>query len=114
MKIINIDALKPEATIVIKSNGKDHEMATLSVGGFLANLQDIERISAKQSPAEELDATLDVILRSFPTLTREEIKAWPLAAIAQIYEVAQNGGNDVGVEDEDGEKETPEGNVSEG
>lgn len=87
-KVINIASLRKPAAVVIETeDGVKHEMKTATVGTFLENLKDIEELGLDASPIKEAEMTIRAINRAFPTITREQIEAWDLDVIKQLYEL---------------------------
>lgn len=102
--VINIDDLIDEKPLlVIKSKGVEHAARPTSVGDFLANLKAVEGLKVNSSQSEEIEVAMGVILRSFPTLTREEVEGWRIDAIQKIFQAVQSvDGNNAEGQDEAG------------
>jgi hypothetical protein len=104
-KVINIDALREEAPFVLVIGGVKHEMKIASVDDFIENMGLIEGLGTNPSFKDELEVSIKVIARAFPTLTEKEIRSWQVATIDKLFRISRG-------EDVLGEAEAPaEGNA---
>lgn len=102
-KILNIDDLVEEAPLVIEMRGKKHEMKPSTMGDFIANMKDLESLSAAPGVVAETEITVRIILRAFPTLTEADVMSWPTAAIGRIFDIVRGIDPDAQVEAKDDE-----------
>jgi hypothetical protein len=110
-RILDLDELQTEAPeVVIKLNGKEHAMKVLSVGEFIENAKELEKSKLEvASPDEEgaltslagsFESIIQMILKAFPTMTRDMLADRPIAQLNQILSFV----NGEGLKDaEDGE-----------
>lgn len=90
MTIINIADLKKEPDVQITDlEGDVHVMNRATVGSFIENVERIEKLGVNASTKEEMDLMIEVICASFPTLTAENVKSWPLESLAAISDLAR-------------------------
>lgn len=101
-EIVNIGDLIPEpALVIVGLDGKKHPMQVATVGTFIANAKTIESLGTEASPVQEFEAMVEIILRGFPTLTREELDQWPVDTVNKISEMARGKASEVVTDDEE-------------
>lgn len=111
-KIINLDSLASEPLVAITIGGKRHEMRTATVNTFIENMKAIESLGLNASPVKEVEVIVGIVARSFPTLTEDEIRNWPLDMIQKLSEIARGAGGEFVTNDADKAKEADKtGNV---
>lgn len=109
-KFLDLDAIQPETIYTLKLNGKEHEMHEPSLGGYIESLQKIESMGLDATPTQELELTIEMILRAFPTLTRKDLEKLTISQVRQIGDYTlQASGQAEKAEDKDGESK--EGNA---
>lgn len=106
-KVINIDALQEEAPFVLVIDGKEHPMKIASVQDFVENMKLIEALGTNASFVDELEVSIKVIARAFPSLTEDEIRGWQVSVIDKLFRISR--GEDVLSESD--LKEAHEGNA---
>lgn len=104
-KIINFDEIQKPAAVAIVYKGKRHEMVDATVDSFLTNMKAVDSLGLDASPIDEIEVTIGIILRAFPTLTDKLIREWTLDMIKQLGEIARGAGGEVASTDEDEIKE---------
>jgi len=102
-KIISLDSFIKEPVLVLEVEGVKHAMVPTTVETFLENMKDIEALSINATPVQELEITVRIILRAFPTLTEKQVKSWSLEQIQGIAEVARSVSGEVVSTEEDKE-----------
>lgn len=104
-KIINFDEIQKPAAVAIVYKGKRHEMVEATVDSFLTNMKAVDALGLDASPTEEIEVTIGIILRAFPTLTDAIIREWTLEMIKQLSEIVRGAGGEVASTDEEAVKE---------
>lgn len=110
-KFLDLDATDPEAPeIVIKLGGKEHYLVPLTVDGFIANTKALNKLSVSATMEAEVDLVCEMLIRSFPTLTRELLGSIPLDKLKRLLDFAnENNGHDKVAEE--AQKEADQGNA---
>ena len=104
-KLLDLDAVAAESEFVIKLNGTEHKLKPATVETFVANMKELEKLGVSASVAEELEVTIGIILRAFPTVTEAEVRALTMQQIKAISDFARTA---------NGEKTEVEGESAEG
>jgi len=98
IKFLDLDAVKPDTDYVISLNGTRHTMVQLTVANFLTNI----RTASK--PTDSLETQFAkitaAILRSFPTITKEEFEALTFDQLNQLREFAFKANGQTATEEE--------------
>lgn len=102
MTIINIADLRkePDVTIVTEDDVR-HVMKRATVGSFIDNIERVESLGVNSSTKEEMDLMIAVICDSFPTLTEDAVKIWPLEAMTAVSTMARGQSGEVVTGDAD-------------
>lgn len=101
-KFLNLDEISGDAGVVIQLNGKKHELQVTTVEGWIANLKAIEKLGLNPSPVEEMEVTVEMIHRAFPTMSVEEIRQLNMNQLRDLAQFARAAsGEIVEVEKED-------------
>lgn len=106
-KFLDLDAVAPSVDFTLKLNGKEHPLKVASVDTFIKNMRELEALPVNASPIEEMEMTIKIILRAFPTLTEKEVRGLNLDQVRAISQFAREANGEIAEE----EKETPEGNA---
>lgn len=107
-KFLDLDAVVSDVVFCIGLNDKKHDLVEPTVEVFIANMKEIEALSLTASPREELEATIRMILRSFPTMQEQELRNLRLTQLKKIQEFARAaGGEEVEKVTEDAEGNAP-------
>jgi hypothetical protein len=118
-KFLDLDAVSSDAEFSLKLNGKEHALSEPSVDTFITNMRELETLSLNASPREEIEMSIRMIQRSFPTIPETELRALKLTQLKAIGDFArQASGQDAkseiasdGAEAGEGAAEGAEGNV---
>lgn len=98
---LDLDAvLADEPEVVVKLNGKEHKLAPLSVKGFVENVKQAQALPTEPSIDQEVDMMVAVLLRSFPTMSRDELLKLNFSHLNRIVEFSQNATGQAAVEQE--------------
>jgi hypothetical protein len=89
MKFLDLDAVAVEEEFTIKLNGKTHKLHFATVETFIANMKDFEKLGLNASTAEELDITMTILKRAFPTVTEEEMRNLTIHQMQAINDFAR-------------------------
>ena len=92
-KIVNIDALQEESPFILVVGGVEHPMKPFSVDDFISNMRLIEGLGANPKFTDELDLSIKVIARAFPTLDETVLRSWPVSTIEKLFRISR--GEDV-------------------
>ncbi len=93
--ILDLDALVKDE-FVVKLNGKEHKLHPVTLGTFLENIKDIEKIGKAASTEEEIAMTHKMLQRAFPTMEMTDINGLTLIQMNSILEFAyENNGQKV-------------------
>lgn len=87
-KFLDLDSVTPEAEFVLKLNGKDHPLKTATVRTFVDNMKDIESLALDATVVQEIEISVKIIKRAFPTITDEELDELTLDQVKAISEYA--------------------------
>ncbi len=87
--IVNIDALQEEPPFILVIGGKEHPMKIASVQDFVENMKMIEDLGTTPTFVQELDVSIKVIARAFPTLTEAEIRSWQVTTIEKLFKLTR-------------------------
>ncbi|MDY7537616.1 hypothetical protein QN372_00490 [Undibacterium sp. RTI2.1] len=86
-KILNLDKLDTTSNRVLSIGGVDHKIHEMTVENFIVTTRTVEALSkGTVSVADQVEATLDMILRSVPTLDRASLFGRGLAQLNVIAE----------------------------
>lgn len=103
MMVVDLDKLEIGNERQIKLNGKVHNMAPLTVKDYIFQLKKTEQIQKLQQNTEMSDVdilskameiSIDAILQSFPTLSREDVESLKLPQMAAIRDAISSVGDD--------------------
>lgn len=100
-KIINVADLKKTEEVVLIVDDVRHPMKAPTIADFVANMELIEKLGVRASPVDEMLGMVDIVVRAFPTLTKDQVMLWPLDYIQQISEIARGAGGEIVTTDED-------------
>ncbi|MCL2874777.1 MAG: hypothetical protein FWF12_00485 [Betaproteobacteria bacterium] len=104
MKVLNLDKLNKQEGRQIVLFGKTHAIDGMTVDNFIKTTSVAEQLADEPSIAKQVEATVDLILRSAPTIDRADLLKLELEQLQAI--VAFIKGEDVdGVESSEGNGE---------
>jgi len=100
---LDLDALADEAVqVVVKLKGVEHRLVQATVADFIANTKAIKNMAANgvNDLEEEVNMVISMIVRAFPTMSAEMLKALPLTSLNSLLDHAKkfNGENSVKAE----------------
>lgn len=93
-KFLDLDAVASNVDFSLKLNGKAHKLVEPSVDTFINNLKDVQSLSLSASPIEELEMSIKMILRSFPSIPEQELRDLRLTQIQAISDFARTAGGE--------------------
>lgn len=95
-RILNIDALVSErVNPAIVINGKRHELKPASLQNFIDTMNEIEALGTEPSLLKEIEVTVKIVKRAFPTMTEEEVGNLPFDMLSQIANFARGAGEEI-------------------
>lgn len=101
---LDLDAVVPEREVVLKLDGNQHKLATITLEDFVKNNALIQSLQGKDMEAE-VNGLVDMLDRSFPSVTRERLFKLTLPQLKQLMQFA-NDNNGSTVVDAEVKKET--------
>jgi hypothetical protein len=90
-KILNFDKIAPTRVLQLEIEGRTHEVREMSVGDFVTLQQDIKRLEESDDVAEQLETTVNMIVRMVPGLDRDVVRGWPLPKLNAVAHFVQSG-----------------------
>lgn len=90
-KLLNLDTLADEELVVVLG-GKEHKLKEMSVADFIWAQQNLKTISQKSEEAEIMESLIEMLLRQFPTMERNDLVSLPLQKLNQLTEFVQSFG----------------------
>jgi hypothetical protein len=91
-KILDLDELVKDEFIV-KLNGKEHKLHPVTLGTFLENVKDIEKVGKAASVEDEIAMTRKMLQRAFPTMETSDLDGLTMLQMNSILEFAyENNG----------------------
>jgi len=100
-KIINLDELRKPTPLVIVVDGARHELKPATVESFLENVKAIEDMGVNATVAQEFDAMIGIITRSFPTLTEQQVRQWSVEQLRYLVELTRGANDEIVSTDEE-------------
>ena len=88
-KFINLDELVSEK-ISIRFKGVDHELKTVTVEDFIVNIKEIQEIGTAPGMEREIELTMNLLCRAFPTMTRDLFVSMTMDQMQKLTELAHN------------------------
>lgn len=104
-KFLDLDAVKPETGFTLKLNGAKHDLVETDIETFIENSKDIERLGVTSSSTEELQLTIRMIKRAFPTILESELMKLKLSQLKAINDFALTANGEKAEEQISGESE---------
>lgn len=105
-KFLDLDAVAKEAEFVVKLNGNNHSLKLATVETFVTNMKEIEKLGMAPSAEAEFEAVVGIVMRSFPTIPENEIRALNVLQIKALSDFAMTANG----EKTEVSKESTEGN----
>lgn len=101
IKVVNIDnLLKSKQIIRAEIAGKVYTRAEPTVSETMQTLADLEALTNTKSHLEAANLIIDIVLRSFRDLTRDQLVDMPADALSSLFDVAR-GDFDLDVDEKD-------------
>lgn len=104
---LDLDAIAPEVEMTVRLNGQEHHLKPLSVEDFIKNTKDQASLGASGNVEDELNLVLRMLLRAFPTMNEEELRAVPLTKLWKLLEFAKENNGSTKIENEVEEEKKP-------
>ncbi len=99
-KFLDLDAVDMGAEVVIKLQGIEHKLKPVSVGDFIANTKLVQGLGVATDVETEVQTIITMLIRAFPTMTREMLIDLPIAALNKMFAFAQENNGTQKVEEE--------------
>lgn len=109
MQYLDLDNVTNNVEFALKLKGKEHKLVEASVQTFIDNTKDIESLGVNASQSEEMDVTIRIIKRSFPTISDEDLMGLTMTQLKAINDYARTASAE-NVEKVIEDTENPEGN----
>jgi hypothetical protein len=96
MKILNLQKLTKAPDRELEIDGVKHPVHPLSVEGFIETTHEVQKIMESEGGgtlADHIESSIKVILRSVPTLTRDQLVVYTPEALQTIFQFVR--GDDV-------------------
>ena len=95
-KILDLDALVQEQ-IIVRLNGRDHELRHVTLKDFLENAKDIETMGKSPSLEDEIKITKRMLSRAFPSMKEADFDGLNMVQMQAIIDYAHsNNGQNAG------------------
>lgn len=101
MKVLNLDKLNKKQERHIVLNGVEYVVKPMTVGNFIQTTATAERLK-DAGLAEQIEATVDMIVRGIPDIDREVLNDLPLDVLNQVVSFVR--GEDVSQEQDEEKK----------
>jgi hypothetical protein len=106
---LDLDAIGTEISLVVKLDGKDHQLQAISVDDFVTNLQIVQKMGTDVTVDQEIDLLVDMLSRAFPTIPKERLRKLTLPQLNALMSKAKEFNGQNAVTDEVKEKLKSEG-----
>lgn len=85
--VLDLDDLVKD-DFVVKLKGKEHKLHPVTLGTFLENIKDIEKIGKSASIEDEINLTRKMLQRAFPTMDVDDLDGLTLGQMNKILDFA--------------------------
>jgi len=85
--VLDLDELVKDE-FVVKLNGREHKLHPVTLGSFLENIKDIEKIGKAASIEDEIGLTRKMLQRAFPTMEMNDLDGLTLVQMNKILDFA--------------------------
>jgi hypothetical protein len=102
-EVFNVDVFKEASPLVVSISGVEHKMVPASVQVFLENIADLEKLEKNPTLKEQVEWTVRILTRAFPTIPAKEFHTWPLSAIESLFNKVRTHDDRAQVEETDAE-----------
>jgi hypothetical protein len=101
-KFLDLDAIAVDDNpLTVKLGGVKHVLKPITVKDFIANTKALQNLSGTNISVEaEMNLMMDMIMRAFPTVTRDMLEDLKLDSLNQLVEFANSNNGQKKVEDE--------------
>lgn len=94
--VLDLDELVKDE-FVVKLNGREHKLHQVTLGTFLENIKDIEKIGKSASIEDEIGLTRKMLQRAFPSMETADLDGLTVAQMNKILDFAyENNGQKAG------------------
>lgn len=94
--VLDLDELVKDE-FVVKLNGREHKLHQVTLGTFLENIKDIEKIGKSASIEDEISLTRKMLQRAFPTMETADLDGLTVIQMNKILDFAyENNGQKAG------------------
>lgn len=94
-KFINLDDLVDEK-VIVQFNGEKHEMKQMTVADFVWVQKEAAKVKSnvvsEDAESEAVDEMIDIIIRQFPTMTKDMLKAARIKQLMGLVSFMNNLG----------------------
>ena len=84
MKVLNLDKVGKKEQRKLVLNGKTHDVMEMTVENFIETTRAAESIENETSLATQVEATVEMVLRSVPSATRADLNGMSLEDLQTI------------------------------
>lgn len=84
MKVLNLDKLTKKEGREIVLFGKTHAVDGMTVANFIETTRAAEALAGEESLVKQVEATVEMIVRSVPTLDRKDLSKLALEQLQAI------------------------------
>lgn len=105
MKFLDLDAVHSDVEFTIKLKGKEHKLREATVEDFIVNAKAIENLTMNASPTKELEITMQMVKRSFPTVSDEDLNGLTFSQLKAIADYAREANGEVAEKQDEAESE---------
>lgn len=88
-KFIDLDSVAPSVELTVKLGGKSHAMKPATVADFIANTKEIQKLGVNGDIEAETEIVIGMLLRAFPTMTKDMLLALTLEQLNQLNNAAR-------------------------
>lgn len=116
-KILNLDKLSATSTRELVIGGKTYTVPDMTVENFIETTRAAADLAKNEEAtmADQIEATIDMIVRGIPSITRDALKGYSLTQLGQIANFvrgeAVEGTEEVAAAAADANKEVGSGNA---
>jgi hypothetical protein len=111
MKVLNLDKIVTRKDVVIVLDGAEHIMKSPTVKDYIDQIKKAEEITklseieSIESASKVLDLTIETLMKSFPTIKREQLENLSMEQLEAIRELVESSSNDDAPSEGDSEGE---------
>jgi glucokinase len=83
-KFLDLDAVVSPVSFQLKLGGKKHEMVEPTLEQFLETMRELEALPMTLSPTEEVEHSIKMIKRAFPTVEDAMLRTLKVTQLRQL------------------------------